>query len=383
METREKEKKENTREITYKDIEKALKEEAGSLLAEDTIEEMLSGERKKFLGAGVLGVPSFRFVGNQVNRYTKGLLRHTQPLPFLYEFLGFMMELSMLVFGYMLVYGAVMTAVHAGYRFFSECEFLYACVTGICFLLFGRIRRAGLGSFLRKCGEGLATSGTRGIDADPGEKKDIGGLLSEDEKQRLRRKAGYLSVFPAVILLAVCILSCVFIWRSGLSGKIELDAVTVFFIYVASAVLSGLHNVLYSSFFVPYCTIGGMLLAGRPVGEVEAAVTRYKTLCYQRMLSLEGKTMEHFFSDEILAEKLMQKLRGRLAVYRGAALFGLLIPVVLAVVCVVQMVLLRFRVTVGLCVFTLCAFVGAALFLLAFLSANGVMKTLPKKKSDD
>lgn len=349
--------------ITYQNIEKMFREEAGSLISEEQIGSILKEEEKKFLHADALEIPASCFTGNSALRYVKGLLRHKQPFSFVYEFLGFMMEVSMMVLFYLLLLGAVKKAGNSGYDFWSKQEFLYPAVWIGCFFSFFRVKAARLGKFLLGCdfyvqSEPEVTS------------------LSEQDKRDILKKVAWLPVMPGVLLLALGSICCFIIWKWGLSVRLQMDVMMAFLIYVAFALLSGLHNVLYGSFFIAYGMIGGMVLARKPREEVEQAAAHYKMLCYERMLNRRGKKMEDFFEDGVLAEELMQKLRGRMAVYRGGLFLGILIFAGLAGVCLIQIILLRGKMTVALCVFVFLAVICLLILLVAFFSANGVIKSL-------
>ena len=356
-------KQQETAGITYQDIEKMFREEAGSLISEEQIEGILKEEEKKFLHADALEISASCFTGNSAGRYVKGLLRHKQPFSFVYDFLGFMMEVSMMVFFYLLIFAAVKKAGNPEYAFGAKQEFLYPSVWLCCGFLFFRIKAARVGKFLLGC--------------DLRGQSDVEGFsVLEKDKRELQKKAAWMPALPAVCLLAFGSVCCFVIWKWGLSARVQMDVMMAFLIYVAFALLSGLHNVLYGSFFIAYGMIGGLILARKPKEEIENAAAHYKMLCYERMLSRRGKKMEDFLEDRALAEELMQKLHGRMAVYRGGLFFGILIFAVLAGVSLVQMILLGGKITVALCVFALFAVLCLLFFLLAFFSANGVIKSL-------
>ncbi len=390
METKEREEKNRTgagmaesgmpAEITYQELEKAFLEETGSLLTKEQKEKVLKKERKKFLSAETLRIPAVRFVGKSVGRYTKGLLRHQQPFSFLYEFLGFMMEESLLVFLYLVLCRAE-EAVHLSISFLSGQYVFYAAVWAGCYLGFVRVKAGMAGRFLIKFHDAFAQEAAgqkenMASEEAVGQEEHTVFQVTEKDRLRAQKKAAWLPVLPAVSFLAFGAICCFGLWKWRILSGWEPDIMTAFLIYVASALFSGLHNVLYGSFFAAYAVIGVDILFRKGKEETETAVVHYKMLCYERMLGLRGKKMEDFSRDETLAGEIMQKLRGRMAVYRGGTFFGILIFLALAIVCLVQMVLLEFHVTVALCVFTVFAVFGSLAFFLAFLSAHGVIKTL-------
>lgn len=345
----------------YQEIEHAFREEAGVLLPAEQVEEVLEREKKKFQYAEILEFSPVLFVGKGIGRYVKGLLRHRQPLPFLYEFLGFMMEISVILCIYLLFRSAVSHSLIAGQ------DVWHVVVWAGCYLLFVRIKTWRLGKFLMTCQEF-----DEYFHLKENEERELF-FKSENyrkDKQRLHKKAKGLCIVPAGCLLALGGACSILIWKCGGIKGIQVDLAMAFLIYVAFALLSGLHNVLYGSFFVAYSAIGGMVLGRKPKEEKEAAVLHYQSLCYAQMAASGEKNAEEF------SGTMRKKLRGRMAVYRGGTFFGILIFLGLLLVCLVQMVLLQFRITAALCVFAFAAALGLFALFVAFLSANEVMKHL-------
>ena len=79
----------------YNTLEASLKAEAKTLLSAETLEKTLQNEKQKWIFARTANIPAENYIGNNLTRYSKGLVRAAQPFPFLYHFLGFMMEFSM------------------------------------------------------------------------------------------------------------------------------------------------------------------------------------------------------------------------------------------------------------------------------------------------
>lgn len=353
-------KKEEKHTMTYDEVEAAFLDEAGTLIPEEKIEAALAEEKKRFAWADALDITPVKFAGTGISRYAKGMLRKNQPFPWLYAFLGFMMEFSMILLLTLFLYG-VFQFLSSGAPLLEKREYFYGCAVCAWYLAFRRFLSWRYRNFFFMPETGLSPEG-----------------LSEGDKQRIQKKAALLPVVSAVLFLCLGLVFCYVIKRLGAIGKVSLDLASVFLLYVLSAVLSGIHNVIFSSHFISYFSLGRGVLLRKSKEEHEKFITHYKMLCYQRIVRRQGKTMEDFSSEEKFAAETMQKLRADLVTYRVYAVLGFFLFFVLDVLCIIQ--LTRLLISVPMVLFTVCSVFITFLFLVAFLSANEVIKTLPGRK---
>ncbi len=345
----------------FDELQASLKAEAKTLLSKESIENITEEEKQKWELSELLSLPQESYIGNNLTRYTKGLVRKKQPFSFLYYFLGFMMEFSMCLLLYVILFGAWNAVTNGFSAFLSPVEFLNAGSIIFCLLLFMDGRRIYLGKLLKSSAK-----------TDFSEKN-----FSKEELQTIENKCRKSSLPVLFLSILLCCIFCGVIRSFHLSKNIKIDLPVAFLTYAAFALLSGLHNVLYSSHFLPFFTIGGSMLSNRPKEQTEEALSHYKLLSYEQILDRSGKTLEEFTTDETTAKDTMQLLRNRLNTYRVYSVLGLFIVFILDIVCIRTLVA---SVTLTLAVFFLISLLGTVIFLTAFLSAQKTLRSLPDKK---
>lgn len=345
-------KKENTVQsnISYETIANHFTEEARSLISDTAIEECLSGEKRRFENAVFLQIPSKKIVGSNTLRHCKDLLRKEQPLPFLYSFLCFLSEASIL----MLLYGAVVgiwksCAKESG--FFASFPFLYPLIivlgiTGMRFI----------------CHMHLNTILAIPFTSTPPTEAEI------KRRKHLLKQKYLLSLLLIVSLMAVASFA-VYYFECNQTSLITVT--TCFLAYACCMVLFGIHNVIYNSHCIPFLAIGGMILTKRPKEELEEKTGGYLSLCYLQMLSLSHKTQKDLSQNPSLENKLKGAVHSRMITGRIYYLLAIIILAISDILCLGQL----YRTSQPeLLVFAVIATLALLLLITAFTSAGHIIK---------
>ena len=344
--------KENTAQgnISYETIANYFTEEACSLISDATIEKCLSDEKKRFENAVFLQIPSKRIVGSNTPRHCKDLLRKEQPLPFLYSFLCFLSEASVL----MLLYGAaagIWNSFAKGSGFFTPFPFLYPLI-----IILGI---TGLQSAYHLH---LNTILIIPFTSTPPAEAEI-----KKRKQTLKQK--YLLSFLLIVILMAAASFAVYYYKLNKTSPITVT--TCFLAYACCMVLFGIHNVIYSSHCISFLSIGGIILTNRPKEALEAKTREYLSLCYLQILSLSHKTRDDLAKNPSLENKLKGAVHSRMITGRIYYLLAIIILAISDILCLIQL----YRTSQPeLLVFAVIATLAIFFLVTAFVSANHIIK---------
>lgn len=345
-------KKENTAQdnMAYETIANHFTEEARSLISDTVIEECLTCEKRRFENAGFLQIPSKKIVGSNTLRHCKDLLRKEQPLPFLYSFLCFLSEASIL----MLLYGTaagIWNSLAKGSGFFTPFPFLYPLIIIL-----------GITGLHSACHMHLnAVLAIPFLSVPPAE--------AEIKKRKHLLNQKYLLSLLSVAAFMAAASFLVYYFKPDQTGPVNVT--TCFLAYACCMVLSGIHNVAYSSHCISFLAIGGMILIKRPEEELAEKTSGYLSLCYLQILSLSHKTQNDLAQNPSLENKLKGAVHSRMITGRIYYLLAIIILAISDILCLGRL----YRTSQPeLLVFAVAATLAVLLFITAFAAANHIIR---------
>ena len=341
--------------ISYETIARKFSEEADSLISDCTIKKVLADEKIRFNNAAILQIPTSKLVGHNTLRHCKDLLRQKQPCPFIYSVLCFLTETSILL----LIYGTIMgiygkiTTEKGG--FFAPFSYLYILILS-----------AGIAGY-----HALSQKQLSKILSIPFTQK----IPSEKEKNErlkyLKRKR--LSSLLTVILITA--LGTGFVYFFNLNQKYTAGLPIWFFAYAGCMVLFGIHNVIYSSHFIAFFTVGILLATRRQMEDLISATEHYLNLNRRQLLSVSHKTLQDCERNSELMDKLDASIHARMTTGRIYYILAIFILLVLDITCIVKM---RTLAAPALLLFFAISVILTVLFSVAFLAANHILKATKK-----
>lgn len=335
--------------LSYDSIAQSFTEEAATLLPENIIEEILAEEKLRFEHAKLLQLPLSKLVGHNTLRYCKDLLRKRQPLSFLYSLLCFCTEVSI----WMLLYGIIMGLSHEFFMknsgFFTPFPFLCPLILFLALTSYKALSRRLL---LKQLAIPFQTT--------PPAETELMKCRSTIQKNRLLSLA-------AVLLPTGAAFTAVYFLKPDNTCMISVSS--CFFIYVACMILFGIHNIIYSSHWISFFTLGSLILFKRPKEIITSTAAYYLNMSYQQLLSKSHKSLADCTDKPELMDKLKKAIRSRLTTIRTYSVLALIILIILDVICIQNM-----HITI------LAAFAGFLLltisFLTALLATNYLIKSL-------
>ena len=350
--------KQNT--LFYNKIQSQFSQEAGSFIPDPVLEQTLSAEKNLFEKADFLGISAQKIIYGNSLRHCKYMLRKKQPFFALYQLLSFFMELTSLLLCWEILLNILRFFLSGNdwTSFTKPLPFLYSPVIIAGLLLYSSLHTAILRRLIQKTELPAANAGT-----------------GESIRTAFQKKWFWYQLFLLLFLVVLCI-STVCIAVFLIPVKTQITLFYLFMAYVSSAVLSGIHNTLYSSHFRPFLSIGFFLLTRRPAEAVEKVTRQYIHSSTLQLLENRQKTEEGFKKDTMSASEAKTTLRSRLVTQRCYYALALFIAVILAVICIMQ---LRYAFSISLGIFFTILILIAIGLLIAFLSANHVIKQLSKK----
>lgn len=348
--------------ISFDTLATMFQEEAGSLLSKEVINEILINEKQIWQCAERLQLPHPKYIGNNMRRYCKDRLREKQPFYRFYLFLCFMMELSTLL----LLSGALIVLI----RFILPVyvEPLKDLPVFYLILILGSIL------FFQTQSKKHIRLSLISFSYVAKEKDVADNIESIEECFKLQKKHDRRATL--CIMLPVCFLLIAGYYLFGLAQYAKLNFLSIVYIYVITEIIFGFHNIIYSSHVIPFFMIGGNMLSRHTKEEITMDCAHYENLCYIRILSqteqslLEGPTSEE--ENQIIANT-KASLKTRLISTRIYVLLGFVLFLLLEGICIATLVT---RFSIPLLLFAIVLAVGLLLLLIAFLSANRVIKDL-------
>lgn len=325
----------NIYQDTLKQLESEFQEEAAAFLTETQIDQILQLEKAKITFAEQQNIPLRSWMGNNLRRYCKDLLRRQQPLFALYYLLNICTEASIVLF---LCYG-IYFLLHTRLSELSFSGIPGIVLTWFCYQEWNR-------SYCYRC-------------------------ISRNHVS----KQGHKYLHFLVPALVISLLSIRF-WPFLLSQYHHLNLQNTFLLCVLFLFLSGVHNVLYSSHLLTYFTIGLLSLSKQSKEETEAAVSHYIKNKSTALLAARKKTEAEMMSDPRLYADIHMEIRSRLLTNRIYLLFAILLLAVFAVLCIYQYIQARSLSTLFLGMASIICTGTLAVF---FISCNELIRRVTPK----
>lgn len=285
----------NIYQNTIRQLQEEFREEAAPFLTEERIDEILAQEKGQIEFAEQQHIPLSSWMGNNLRRYCKDLLRREQPLFVLYYLLGVCTEASIVLF---LCYGIY--------------TLLCSRFPGLSF--------SGIPGFLLVC---FCSQTWNHIDARR--------HISHGNVPKIGHKIIHFLI-PALFVS----LGSILLWDRLLSLYHALNLQNTFLLCAVLLFLSGIHNVLYSSHMIIFMTVGVLRCYRHPEAEIKEAITQYLDRRTIDILAERKKTIAEMQSDSKLYADVFMGIRSHIITYRVYLLFAVLILAAFDILCIYQ-----------------------------------------------
>lgn len=280
---------------TLRQLQEEFREEAASFLTEERIEEILTQEKAQIEFAEQQHIPLSSWMGNNLRRYCKDLLRREQPLFVLYYLLGVCTEASIVLF---LCYG-IYTLLRSGFPGLS-----FSGIPGLLLVCF--------------CSQEWNRFDTRR-------------RISHSHVPKNAHNLFHILV-PALIIS----LGSVLFWSRLRILYLTLNIQNTFLLCAVLLFLSGIHNVIYSSHMITFMTIGVLRSSRHPEPEIKEAVSQYLDRRSVSILTERKKTKGEMQTDPKLYADIFMSIRSHTITYRVYLLFAILILAAFDILCIYQ-----------------------------------------------
>lgn len=323
------------------DFTKDFQTEAATVLSPKVIQELSTRETARLTRAKEAKIPLTQFwTGANSSRRSKDLVRSRQPFYALYVLLSFGTECSMLL----LFLRALQWGITKLIPSINSLLFLpVACAIPV-YLLWKYIALFAAGIFLDH---------------------------AKDATQQTASKIRLFRLISGDLFLVLLIL---FLWRLSEHTAVTIDQNLslsfVFGSYVLFALLSGIHNVLYSSHFLTFFSIGWYSFLPKYADKQQEYLVFYsKQVLKKRLSEMRNKTKDLTEHPE-LQKQLLQSIISRQITYRIYSLLACLIFVVLLVLCIYQM---RFRLQLSVLLLGLFSLLAICILAIVLRSCNAII----------
>lgn len=285
----------NIYQDTLRQLQENFREEAVSFLPADQVEQILHQEKIQIEFAEQQHIPLQSWMGNNLRRYCKDLLRRQQPFFALYYLLGVCTEASIVLF----LCCGIYTLIRSGFPDLS-----FSGIPGILLIYF--------------CGQEWNLCYARR------------NILYKRVPKNVHK------ILHVLIPALVVSLGSILFWDRLLVFYHALNLQNTFLLCAVFLFLSGIHNVFYSSHVFTFMTIG-ILRCGRHVdAEVQNAVTQYLDSRTNIILAERRITKEQMQADPKLYADVNMSIRSQLITYRIYLLFALLLLIAFGILCIYQ-----------------------------------------------
>lgn len=336
-------------ETTYRKIEETITdyftEEAAPLLPPAEIDETLSEEQARISRAETAGIPCRFWMGTNLQRYSKELLRRRQPFYAGYILLGFCTEVSCAL---LIIYALQWLLLQ-----FTTSPQIKTYFPVIPPLLTGYF----LWSYVSQAHARRKLSHTQ--------------LPPEAVADKL---TSFRIISGAIVLIGIAAMLSLF-WDSIAAVLMPLTISHVFFVYVTLIILSGIHNVLYDSQCIPFLSIGFFSLHKRFSAEKGHAIEWYMAHKKTGFLASRKRTAQEFDTDAAMQTEYRLSLRSHLITYRIYILLALFILIILDGLCIYQTIK---AFTVPVLILGLVSVFLSILFIAAFRSCLTLLHHIRK-----
>lgn len=334
---------------TYRKTEETItayfREEAASLLPQTEIDKVLTEEKRRISRAETAGIPCRSWMGTNLQRYSKELLRRRQPFFAGYVLLGFCTEVSCaLLILYALQWLLLQFTSAQMKTYFSAIPVL---LTG--YFLWIRLSQA---YSCRKL------------------------TLAQTPAETLADKLKKFRIVSGMVLFAGIVAILSLFWNGISSILNPLNVSHIFYLYIALILLSGIHNVLYASQCIPFLSIGVFSLNKQFSADRSNAIKWYMEHRKKQFLVSRKKTVQEFGADEALQAEFGLSIRSHIITYRIYIVLALFILSFLVGLCIYQSVK---AFTIPVLIMGLVSLFIALLFLAAFLACQNLLHHIRKQ----
>ncbi len=330
METR------NIYQETLQQLQELFREEAASFLTKEQIEQILQKEKEQIEFSEQQQMPLCSWMGNNLRRYCKDLLRRQQPFFTLYYLLGVCTEASIVLF---LCYG-IYTFIHSGFPNLS-----FSGIPGIILIYF-------------------CSQEWNRID-----------VYHHIQRQCVPEKRHrYFHIIIPTLLVS---LGSILFWPDLLVFYHALRLQNTFLLCAVLLFLSGIHNVLYSSHAITIIHIG-MLRCSRhhTEPEIQELIARYLDNRSAAILAEQKKTRAQMQSDPKLYADVYMVIRSHLTTCRVYLLFAIFILAAFDILCIYQVLHTH---AISLTLLGSATVLVIAFLAVCMISCNEIIRSLTKR----
>lgn len=329
---------ENTKETahpknSYQEIAVSFSQAAASLIPEESIQHTLEAERQRFENASALQISPEKFLGQNTARHCKELLRRNQPFFPLYLLTSFLMESSLALLIYGIIYSNYERYFLSGKA--SPYPVFYALLAIGGFFLYRYISREIWSRQLAR---------------------------KTDKPDKLLQAAKKKQALAGIIIFALCIAAGLGGTPSGFSHRCQMNLLDALILYAACAILAGIHNLIYDSHIASLLSVGWEACQPRRKTPPAEIAGRYITSSLEQLIRQK--------TPETQARKM---LRSRLMCFRIYAVLAMIILIPLDILCLCQ---LPYTFSPPLLLFFLMGLLGSLLCMAVIFSCRIVSKNL-------
>lgn len=334
----------NRYNTVYKQFEKNFKEEAGAFITDEDIKSTLGMEKTRFNNAEKYNIPISKFAGSSLARYTKDLLRHHQPLPFIYYILGIITE-----FFYCLLIWSII-----------KCIFLY--ITG-----------NGQEVFKEKIDISISVVFFAVVIICSYITKLYTRKLLYSCKGNIKRKILIFNSICYIISAIIIVTNAMHIYLNNKNYlEASLSLFQIFIITVAMLSVSGIHNVIYSSHFNSFMAISIAIICRKPE-EKDKAIEKYLALLLKSFLIQHNISMPAYKENSQLQTNFKKWVRSKAVTLRAYGAIAFFILFILVITCLRQLIITG--VSTGFIIFSIMVLVITVILFLEILSCSQVIKS--------
>ena len=335
---------ENTKETThpensYQEIATSFSQAAASLIPEDSIQRTLEMEKKRFENASALQISPGKFLGQNTPRHCKELLRRNQPFFPLYLLISFLMESSMALLIYGIIYSNYQRYFLIGK--YNPYPVFYALIAIGGFLLYRYISR---GIWSRQLAR------------------------ETDKPHKLLQTVKRKQALAGMIICALCVATGAGGFLSGISHHCQMSLMDALILYAGCAILAGTHNLVFDSHILSLLSVGWN--AYRPRRKIQPAETARRYI---------NSNLEQLMNQKTSETQAGKILRSRLVSFRIYAVLALIILIPLDILCLYQLPRIF---SAPLLIFFLMGLLGSLLCLVVISSCRIVLKILKRDSGE-
>ena len=300
----------------FDEITKLYTEEAKPLLSEKKIDAALEREKNYIEYIRNAGLSPDIITRGNTAKYCKDMVRKDQPLYFIYYILGLLTGISYCILFWIILKCIVMYLMGHADIFRSCIPLSYSLYIVSVYYLFNDLI-----NYIQK-------------------------------KSAINNKSSlHLSLLRIIELLLIAGGCAVIYVLSAFKGIFKISLLNAFLITAGLLFLSGIHNVIYSSLFISFLTIGVMALIRKPASNIDDAVTEY----------IKRNDTPH--------DRLIRQLKSD-STY---CYIGLFIAVILDIICLKQLLI---HLDAKLALFFIAVVITSILLFTAVISCKRVINAL-------